>query len=56
MAIEAAAVLLGAADARADLQHFGRRDAFGIGQVGAGHQRAPQRHRIHHAEDAADAR
>ena len=38
----------------ADLEHFGRGDAFGIGQVRAGHQRAAQRHRIHHAQDAAD--
>ena len=52
---QAAAVLFGAADAGADLQHFGRGNAFRIGKVGAGHQRAPQRHRIHDAEDAADA-
>ena len=31
---EAAAVLLGAADAGADLEHLGRGDALGIGQVG----------------------
>ena len=41
-------------DAGADLQHFGRGDAFGIGQVGVDHQRAPQRHREHHPQYAAD--
>ena len=49
-----AAVFLGPADAGADLEHFGRGDAFGIGQVGAGDERAAQRHRIHDAQDAAD--
>ena len=39
---------------RSDLQHLGRRHAFGVGQVGAGDQGAAQRHRVHHAEGAAD--
>ncbi len=51
---EAAPVLLGAADARADLEHLGRGDSFGIGQVAAGDERPAQRHRIHDPEDSAD--
>ena len=48
-------ILLGAlARAGADLQHFGRGDAFGIGQVRSGDERAAQRHREHHAQHAAD--
>ena len=39
--------------ARADLEHLGRGHAFGVGQVGVGDQRAAQRDRVHHAEDAA---
>ena len=40
--------------AAADLQHLGAGHALRIGQVGLRHQRAPQRDRIHHAEDAAE--
>ena len=40
--------------AAADLEHFRAGDAFRIGQVGVRHQRAPQRDRIHHAENAAE--
>ena len=46
-------VLRLAARARSDLQHFGRRDAFRIGQVGVRDERAPQRDREQHAEHAA---
>ena len=42
-----------AARARADFEHFGGGAAFGIGKVGGRHQRAAQRDREQHAEDAA---
>ena len=35
-------------------QHFRGRYPLRIGQVGAGHQGATQRNRIHHTENAAD--
>ena len=41
--------------AAADLEHFRAGDAFRIGQVGVCHQRAAQRDRIHHAENAAES-
>jgi hypothetical protein len=34
-------------------QHLGAGDAFRVGQIGLRHQRAPQRDRIHHAQDSA---
>ena len=40
--------------AAADLQNFRARDAFRIRQVGTRHQRATQRNRIHHSENAAE--
>ncbi len=46
-------VLRFAARAGSDFQHFGRRDAFGIGQVGVRYQRASERDREQHAEHAA---
>ena len=42
-----------AARAGADLQHFRRRDPFGVGQIGVRDQRAAQRNREQHAEHAA---
>ena len=47
----AGVVLRLAARARADLQHLGRGDAFRIGQVGVGDERAAERDREQHAED-----
>src|SRR5450759_2928292 len=35
---------------RSHLQHLGRRDALGIGQVGGRDQRAPERNREHYSE------
>ena len=40
--------------AAADLEHFRAGDAFRVGQIGIRHQRAPQRDRIHHAENSAE--
>jgi hypothetical protein len=40
--------------AGADLQHLGGGDAFGIGQVGIGHQGPAQGDGVHHAQDTAD--
>ena len=46
-------VLRFAARARSNLQHLGRGDAFGIGQVRGRYQRAPERDREHHTEHTA---
>ena len=40
--------------ATADLEHFGAGDAFRVRQIGVRHQRAAQRNRVHHAENAAE--
>ncbi|MPM19792.1 hypothetical protein SDC9_66218 [bioreactor metagenome] len=50
---QAPLVLLGALAGVADAQHLGARDALRVREVGAGDQRAAQRDRVHHAEDAA---
>jgi hypothetical protein len=40
--------------AAADLEHLGAGDAFWVRQIGLSDQRAPQRDRVHHAEDPAE--
>src|SRR6478736_9313454 len=42
------------AAAAADLKHLGAGDAFRIRQVRSGHQRAPQRDRIHDTKNSAE--